>query len=201
MKQQLKPLFFFVMAIVFLGGALWFSYSQTKSKQNYNPYDQVLNTSLGEKPLSHFSKGKMTVLYFGFLTCPVICPTTLSEITSLLKEFSEEELSNISVLFIGLDPERDTLKKMMNYTKNFHPKIIPANLDLKSLDLFTAAFGIAFMKVPLKSSMGYTIDHSTQILVVSPDQKEIKMILHDDSRALKKAALLTYYKNYFKKEE
>ena len=200
-KQQLKPFFLLIVASVLLGGALWFSHLQSQSKSAYNPYNQVLVTSLGKKTLNEFAKGKMTLLYFGFLTCPVICPTTLSEISSLLKEFKPEDLNNISVLFIGLDPERDTLDKMINYTSHFNQKIIPVTLDLRSLDLFTEAFGIAFMKVPLKSSMGYTIDHSTQILVVSPDQKEIKMILHDDSRALKKASLLTYYKTYFNKKE
>ena len=197
-KQQLKSILVFLFAGLLLGGALWYSNQQSRIKKSYNPYDQVLSSSLGEKKLSDFTNGKMTLVYFGFLTCPIICPTTLSEISSLLKEFSDEELKKISVLFIGLDPERDTLDKMINYSQHFHAKIIPAILDLKTLDLFTEAFGIVYMKVPLKSSMGYTIDHSTQILVLSPDQKEIKMILHDDSRALKKASLKTFYKEFFK---
>ena len=198
-NQKFKSLTFFLLASFILGAALWYSHQRSNTQSNYDPYKQSLISPLGERSLSHFSDGKMTIMYFGFLTCPVICPTTLSELSSLLKEFNQEELSNISVLFISLDPERDTLEKMVSYTNHFNKKIIPVILDLKSLHLFTEAFGIVFMKVPLRSSMGYTIDHSTQVLVVSPDQKEIKMLLHDDSRALKKASLLTYYKNFFKK--
>lgn len=177
---------------------LFFSYKQTEIKKNYNPLSQKMSVPSGMPTFEELSKNKLTVLYFGFLSCPDVCPTTLSEVTKIFKTFSPEKLNNMVFLFVDLDPERDSLEKMINYTSHFHSKITPAIVELKSLNLFTNSFGIVFMKVPLKSAMGYTIDHSTQMVMLSPDQKETQIILHDDSKDKKTATINSFYQKYFK---
>ncbi len=163
-----REIFKTIIYTVVLISVLTFSYLKTKKESEYNPFR-----------LKELNNNKITLLYFGFLSCPDACPTTLSKISAAFREMSPEFLSQVSFLFIDLDPERDTLLKLKNYTAFFHPKIIPISLSLEELSLFSRYFGISFLKVPLKSAMGYTIDHSTQIVVVSPDRKILKEIEHD----------------------
>jgi protein SCO1/2 len=98
--------------------------------------------------------------------------------SAVFKEIPTANLEKISFLFVDLDPERDTLQKLTEYTKFFHPQITPVALDLTNLDHFTKFFGISYTKVRLKSALGYTIDHSTDILVLSSEGKIIERIEH-----------------------
>lgn len=160
-------------------GALIFSYIQIRGERNYNPFSQSLKTADGGLTLGQLrAEKKIVLLYFGFLSCPDVCPTTLSLMSGVFKSLSKEQLDKIEFLFIDLDPEKDTLERMIKYSSYFHPKIIPAMLTLKELDLFTRYFGVVFMKIPLKSKMGYTIDHSTDIIVLSSEGKMLSSISH-----------------------
>lgn len=181
MKEHLK----FVVATLFLMAILIFSYLQIRGERNYNPFNQSLKTSTGLITLNDLKKeNKITLMYFGFLSCPDICPTTLSAMGKAFKTLSEEKLDRIEFLFIGLDPERDTVERMVKYSSYFHPKIRPVLLNLKELDLFTRFFGVVFMKIPVKSKMGYTIDHSTDIIVLSPEGKILQPIAHGSPQAV-----------------
>ena len=185
-REILKNIIYTVILI----SVLTFSYLKTKKESEYNPFK-----------LKELNNNKITLLYFGFLSCPDACPTTLSKISAVFKEMSPELLSKVSFLFIDLDPERDTFLKLQNYTAFFHPKIIPISLSLEELSLFSRYFGISFLKVPLKSAMGYTIDHSTQIVVVSPDRKILKEIEHDTPKKnilLELNKLIVQYKGKIK---
>jgi protein SCO1/2 len=157
---------------------LVFSFLKNQEKKNFDPFSLKLNTSLGVKTLSELNQNKTVLLYFGFLSCPDACPTTLSTMSAVFRELSEKQLDQITFLFVDLDPDRDTLLKLKEYTAFFHPKIIPISLNKSDLNLFTEYFGIAYMKVPLKSKMGYTIDHSTNIVMLSPDGKFLDPIEH-----------------------
>lgn len=166
-------------------GILIFSYFQIRGERNYNPFNQALKTSTGPITLNDLKKeNKITLMYFGFLSCPDICPTTLSTMGKAFKTLSQEKLDRIEFLFIGLDPERDTMERMVKYSSYFHPKIHPVILNLKELDLFTRFFGVVFMKMPVKSKMGYTIDHSTDIIVLSPEGKILQPIAHGSPKAV-----------------
>lgn len=170
----------FIASTLVLMGILIFSYLQMKEKKNYNPFTQSLKTANGSITLSQLrAEKKIIFMYFGFLSCPDVCPTTLSSMSAVFKKLSKEKLDRIEFLFIDLDPEKDTMERMVKYSSNFHPKIKPVMLDLKELDLFTRYFGVAFMKMPVKSKMGYTIDHSTDIIVVSPEGKILQPIVHE----------------------
>jgi protein SCO1/2 len=175
LKNNLK----FTAATLVLMGILIFSYLQIRGERNFNPFTHPLKSSTGTITLNELKKDKKIILmYFGFLSCPDICPTTLSSISSVFKVLPKEQLDHIEFLFIDLDPERDTMERMVKYSSHFHPKIKPVVMNLKELDLFTRFFGVVFMKMPLKSTMGYTIDHSTDIIVLSPEGKILRPITH-----------------------
>lgn len=181
MKNNLK----FAAATLALMGLFIFSYLKIRGERNYNPFNQPLKTATGFVTLNELKKeNKITLMYFGFLSCPDVCPTTLSSMASVFKELPKDKLDRINFLFIDLDPERDTLERMVKYSSYFHPKITPVMLSLKELDLFTRFFGIVFMKMPLKSTMGYTIDHSTDIIVLSPEGKMLTPIAHGSPKVV-----------------
>ena len=184
-------------AALALLSVLVFSYQNRRVESHFDPFYVKLNSPSGELYLKDLKKGKITLIYFGFLACPDICPTTLSTMTSLFKNLPKEKLDKINFLFIDVDPERDTLEKMKIYVSHFHPKILPIIISLESLELFARYFGVAFMKIPLNSKMGYTIDHSTQIVVLSPEGKILTPILHSYSKQLIASQVNQLLRDYF----
>lgn len=169
----------FLASTLALMSVLIFSYLQLRAERNYNPFVERLRTPTGSITLSELrAEKKIILMYFGFLSCPDVCPTTLSSMSKVFNLLSKDKLDRIEFLFVGLDPEKDTMEKMIKYSSNFHPKIKPVILNLKEIDLFTKYFSVAYMKVPLKSKMGYTIDHSTDIIVVSPEGQILQPISH-----------------------
>lgn len=184
MKKNYKEIFKTSVAVIGLVGVLLFSYLSLKKQKEFDPFNLKLNTSSGVTTLNEVKKDKIVLLYFGFLSCPDACPTTLSTMAAVFKELPPNKLDKIAFIFVDLDPERDTLVKLKEYANFFHPKIMPISLPLADLDLFTKYFGIAYMKVPLKSNMGYTIDHSTHIIVLSADGKLLEPIEHQTPKKL-----------------
>lgn len=175
----------FITTTIVLMAILIFSYLEIRGERNYNPFLQSLKTAKGSLTLSQLrAENKIILMYFGFLSCPDVCPTTLNSISAVFKSLSKEQLDRIEFIFIDLDPEKDMMERLIKYTSYFHPKIIPVIVSLKELDLFTRYFGIAFMKVPVKSKMGYTIDHSTNIVVMSPEGKILQPIVHGSPKVV-----------------
>ncbi|AUN99111.1 SCO family protein [Bacteriovorax stolpii] len=164
---------------VLLMAVFIFSYLYTKKDRNYHAFSQTVQTPSGEKRFSDITNGKPSLLYFGFLNCPDACPTTFSMMSRVFKELGPGDLDKFNFIFIDLDPERDTMERLVNYSSYFHPKILPVVVPLKDLDAFTRFFGIAFMKVKLESTMSYTIDHSVDVVVLSKEGKFLELLHHD----------------------
>ena len=108
-----------------------------------------------------------TILFFGFTNCPEVCPTTLYEISSWIKEL---ELSNnqIQVLFITLDPNRDTVPKLDEYLSNFDEKFVGLTGNEKDIIELAKTWGI-YRKVVLIDD-DYTIDHTSTIFLINKNQ-------------------------------
>jgi protein SCO1/2 len=115
----------------------------------------------------HELEGKVRLLYFGFTTCPDICPTTLSKVRQALKSFSAEEVSLIRLLFISVDPERDELSKLKAYVHYFHPNFIPLVGKPEEIAQIAKMYGAYFKKVDINSSLKYTMDHTTSLFLIS----------------------------------
>jgi protein SCO1/2 len=186
LNQKIK----LAIALILLSFALTFSYIKIKHENNFNPFNQKINSSVGSATLGDLNKNKFVLLYFGFLSCPDACPTTLSTIAAVFNELPKDTLDKISFLFVDLDPERDTPEKLKNYVAFFHPKILSLSMPTSELDLFTKYFGIAYMKVPVQSKMGYTIDHSTDIIIMSPNRKFLLPIEHGTPKNLIRLRLI-----------
>ena len=160
-------------------------YLMNKKEREFNPFQLKLKTGTEVITLKELKDNhKVVLLYFGFLSCPDVCPTTLGTMANVFKDLPKERRDQIAFVFVDLDPERDKVEDLKTYTSFFDSKTIPVSLSLKELDLFTRYFGIVFMKVPLKSEMGYTIDHSTDIVVLSAEGKLLEPIHHGSPKVV-----------------
>lgn len=104
-------------------------------------------------------KGKIVVTFFGFTQCPDVCPTsmtTMAEVKRLLGDQGER----LQVLFITVDPERDTQGLLKEYMASFDPGFIALRPDPDELKDVAAAFKIYYKKVPGSTPTSYTMDHS-----------------------------------------
>lgn len=86
-------------------------------------------------------QGKVRFIFFGYTSCPDICPTSLALVSSSLKQLSPAELAQVQVFFISVDPERDTAEKLKEYTKYFHPSILGVTGTTAEIDRVVKQYG------------------------------------------------------------
>ncbi len=111
--------------------------------------------------------GHWTVIFIGFSHCPDVCPTTLTELSQAQKLWLESGLKNKPrLLFVSIDPERDTPKILAEYAAYFNKDTLTATANEPQLSAFTRAIGLVFMKVPQGES--YTMDHSATLVLLNP---------------------------------
>ncbi len=141
----------------------------------------TLSSASGDISLKDF-RGKVVLIYFGYTSCPDVCPTSLGALSAALKKLSDQEMAQFQPLFISVDPARDNVEKLATYSQYFHPKMIGATSDLEYLRSLAKRYGAYFRKAEVgNSSLGYAIDHSSTIYVVGKNGKLIDMIQHGGS--------------------
>jgi protein SCO1/2 len=103
-------------------------------------------------------RGKVVVLFFGFTHCPDVCPATLAELAQVANELGADA-ENMQVLFVTVDPERDTQELLARYVPAFNPRFLGLTGDAEAVAAVAKEFKIYHRKQPLKTG-GYTVDHS-----------------------------------------
>ncbi len=112
--------------------------------------------------------GRWTIGFFGFTHCPDICPTTLAVMKDVEQQLTSAPLPQpLQLLFVSVDPERDSPEVLAGYATFFSPDIVAATVAEPALRAFTTGLGIVYMQTPLDTG-GYTVDHSAQIIVIDP---------------------------------
>ena len=104
-------------------------------------------------------RGKVVVIFFGFAQCPDVCPTTLSELAAVARELGKDA-DRMQVLFVTVDPERDTPGVLRQYVPSFDPRFLGLYGDAEATARAAKAFKIFYQKQPLKDSTTYSVDHS-----------------------------------------
>jgi len=116
-------------------------------------------------------RGRFMLVYFGYSTCPDICPTTLAVMADSLDRLGAKA-SRIVPIFVTIDPERDTPKVLKAYLKAFSPRFVGLTGDAKDVAAAARAYRVYYKKVPFKGG-GYAMDHSSHIYLMGPDGKFI----------------------------
>lgn len=143
----------------------------------YSLTDQNGNTITNES-----FPGQYKLIYFGFTYCPAICPTELSKISTALEKLGPKA-ENIQPIFITVDPERDTVETMGNYVKMFHPKIVGLTGTPEEINVALKGYKVYASKVNDPELTEYTMDHSSYIYFLDPEDRLLALYKIDSTAA------------------
>jgi protein SCO1/2 len=113
-------------------------------------------------------KGKAVVVFFGYTQCPDVCPTTMIELAGVMKDLGPLA-DRVQVLFITIDPERDTQAVLAQYVPAFDSRFLGLYGDAAATDKVAKEFKVFYQKEPGKTPGSYTMDHTAGSYVFDPD--------------------------------
>ena len=126
----------------------------------------LLDASGKPKNLADY-RGKVVVLFFGYTHCPEVCPTTLADLAHVMRLLGADA-KKVQVLFVTLDPERDTAELLSKFVPSFDPSFIGLRGDAQATAQAAKSFGVNYQKQFDKRG-GYTLDHSDGTYLIGPD--------------------------------
>lgn len=112
-------------------------------------------------------RGKVVVIFFGYTSCPDICPTTLARLTEVMKELGPAA-AGVQVLFVTLDPERDSAERLKEFVPWFHPSFLGLRGDPTRIKAVTDEFRVFSARKEVGGGLGYVLDHSSGAYVFDP---------------------------------
>jgi len=112
-------------------------------------------------------RGKAVVIFFGFTQCPDVCPTALSALAEAMRRLGPDA-SRVQVLFVTIDPERDTADLLSRYVPAFHPSFLGLRGDAEATARVAKEFKVIYQKVPGQTPDTYTMDHSAGLYLFDP---------------------------------
>ena len=121
-------------------------------------------------------RGKALVVFFGFTHCPDVCPTTLADLAGAMKALGPHA-DRVQVLFVTVDPERDTPQDLERYVHAFDPRFIALRGDPAATARAAKEFKIYYEK--RRQGDSYTVDHSAQSYVIDPQGRLRLLVRHD----------------------
>jgi protein SCO1/2 len=139
--------------------------------------DFALNDHDGKpRTLADF-KGKAVVIFFGYTHCPDVCPTTMAEMAAVMKQLGPDA-DRVQVLFVTLDPERDTPALLKQYVPAFDPRFIGLSGDPEATARVAKEFRVFYQKAPGKDADSYTLDHTAASYVFDPQGRVRLFVRH-----------------------
>ena len=123
--------------------------------------------------------GQPTALFFGFASCPEVCPTTLSRLTALEQQVGSAA-KRLKVVFVSVDPERDTQTMLATYLSNFELPATGLTGAVTEIDKVVGAFGAMYVKTPTEAG-GYTIDHTALVYLLDEQGALSGTIAYDEA--------------------
>ncbi|WP_425053735.1 SCO family protein [Psychromarinibacter sp. S121] len=124
--------------------------------------------------------GRPAMVFFGFTYCPDVCPTTLSDISGWLDDLGDEA-DEMSVVFISVDPERDTVDAMSEYVGYFHPAIRGWTGTDEEIAKAVRGFRASYERVPTEGG-GYTMNHTASVFLFDAAGRFVTMIDYHEPR-------------------
>jgi protein SCO1/2 len=122
-------------------------------------------------------KGKAVVIFFGYTQCPDVCPTTMAEMATVMQQLGPLA-DKVQVLFVTLDPERDTPELLSKYVPSFDPRFLGLVGDKAATEKVAKEFKVFYQKVPGKTPGSYTLDHTAGSYAFDPQGRIRLFIRH-----------------------
>lgn len=157
----------------FVGIGLWAWFSRhTFSAEVLNPPVAAPNFALTDETGQPFAlddlRGQWILLAYGYTTCPDVCPSTLN----ILKRAREElgpQAANVQVVFVTIDPERDSVAVMENFVHHFDPSFKGLTGTPEEIAVAAQAYGAKYEKWDIKTALGYLMKHSAYVYLIDPN--------------------------------
>ena len=112
-------------------------------------------------------KGSWNLLFMGYTHCPDVCPMTLTDMTQIYQGLSEQAQKNLNVVFLSVDPERDTPEHIAGYVSHFHDDIVGLTGDKTQIDKLVGELG-GIYSLNSEDPEYYTVDHTARIFIIDP---------------------------------
>lgn len=113
-------------------------------------------------------KGKAVLLFFGYTSCPDVCPTTLAELNMVMNNLGGKT-KLVQVIFVSVDPKRDTLEKIQKYVDNFNPEFIGLSGSNAELEKIWKDYGVFREETESDSALGYIVNHTARVYLIDTD--------------------------------
>ena len=180
MNQKLLLTLVAALALVAgVGMAWWFTTQSTENDtpqylQTFPEPRQLAEVTLvnqqGETVTNELFKGHWSLLFLGYTFCPDVCPTTMAALGKIypeLKNISTD--SPIQVVFVSVDPKRDTPERLASYVEYFNPEFVALTGEHKMLFPFARSLGLMYAIAESTDNPNYLVDHSASVVVVDPN--------------------------------
>jgi protein SCO1/2 len=169
-KTLLVGLIVFLLIAVVAAGVWLFSEPASFRGTTYaEPYPVAPEIDLARANGDRFrlseTRGKVVAVFFGYTSCPDICPTTMAELNQALERLGDKS-DQVQVLFVTVDPERDTPERVQEYVNHFDPSFIGLSGSAPELAKVWSDYGVFREIVDGTSAAGYLVNHTARVTVI-----------------------------------
>ena len=159
--------------LVIAGIVFWWGYNRAQPHQFSGAViqgstaapDFTLWSDDGPVSLSDY-EDKIVLLYFGYTHCPDVCPTTLSDAAAAIESLSDDEAEDVQLIFITIDPGRDTAERMGQYVVHFDESFVGVTGTEEEIGSVATLYGIYYRAGEGTEATGYLMEHTATLLVI-----------------------------------
>ena len=166
MRIALATIFAFCMALGGCENKPVFNALDITGIQGYGNDFRLTDHNGRQRTMADF-RGKVVVIFFGYTQCPDVCPTTLSEMRQVMQMLGKDA-QRLQVLFVTVDPARDTQQLLSIYVPSFNPTFLGLYGNSAATEKVAKDFKIIYRQSPGKTAESYTVDHTAASLVFDP---------------------------------
>ncbi|QQV77144.1 SCO family protein [Sphingomonas aliaeris] len=144
----------------------------------------ALTNQNGQKVTERALLGRYAIVYFGYTSCPDVCPVDMQNIGAGLRTFEKSDPAlgaKVVPVFVSVDPERDTPAVLKQFVGAFHPRTIGLTGSPEAIAAAAKSYAVYFKKGEVTSNGGYMMDHSRVAYLMSPEGKPIALLPSDKS--------------------
>jgi protein SCO1/2 len=164
---------FLIIGTVALGVYLFAPPAAFRGTMYAEPYPSApeieLRRANGEAFRLSGLRGNIVLLFFGYTSCPDVCPTTMAEMKSALEKLGEEKAAQVRVVFVTVDPQRDTPERVQEYVNHFNSEFIGLSGTEAELRETWHGYGVFRQVVEGTSAAGYLVDHTARVTLIDQD--------------------------------
>jgi protein SCO1 len=117
-------------------------------------------------------EGRAVAVFFGYTHCPDVCPLTLSQLSRVLDEL-EPDGAGLQVLFVTVDPERDTVERLVRYLEPFHPSVLGLTGTSLEIEAHARSFGVGIVVPPHEDGEAYLVDHTARTFLLDREGRVV----------------------------